>query len=773
MSTQSTNSLIKKLQTVLSDIAPDSAVDRLLEHIVQREGMLRAVLITENSQIAAPHEHKSHGHSTSNSHNSSQNTLHNNAMVQAIAVSEPDLQVQKLNVPLSIMRSLPVDVIHQCQEAGELRFIERADLDSPVMTTLQSAACHPVESNGKVVGVIYIESSNAIGSLKDSYESLAAFWDLAPVWLLSSMEQQKRLSLEAQYLEAAQALKTSEAYLQALMEYAPALISVRDMDGRFVLASKGFDDLMSYSGGMVGKTIFDVLSTRDAKFVWELDQQVAREKKTIEYSREYIHRVDGRQSYQVSKFPLIDEEGDVFAIADVLTNISEHVADKSRLQEQQVRLNRLAYNDLLTNLPNRTLFFDRLRHAIVRSNRQQSQVAVMLLDVDRFKNVNDSLGHDAGDIMLQTLGRRFSREMRDSDTLARFGGDEFVVIIEGLHGTEDAAHIATKLLEVAAKPLKVCDRVVNTSVSLGVSIYPDDGDDAETLIKHADLAMYKAKEEGKDCFHFYQEGMNQAAVDTLTLEGDLRRAIAEDQLFLHYQPQVSLSRDELSGVEALVRWQHPGRGVIPPFEFIGLAEEAGLIDALGDWVLREACRQMKEWLDNSLNVPKVAVNISLRQLKDTNFVRSVQSVLQETGLDAKYLEIEITESSAMENADQTIGILAQLSDMGISLSIDDFGTGYSSLAYLKRFPINKLKIDRSFVCEITQDSTDEAIANSIVALAHSMNLVVVAEGVERKEEANVLRSQGCDHAQGFLFARPLSNKDFEGHFHYGEYRSRA
>lgn len=742
MSSSSAVSLIKKLQTVLSDLAPNAVIERLLEHIVQRAGIQRAVLVTAAT---------------------------GGSKVHAVALSEPVVSVQQLNVPLSIMRSLPVDFIQGCLSSGKITFCQRDQFKAPVVTTLKSACCHPVHSGNNVIAVIYLESGESIETLKQDHRAMDALWELTPVWLISALDKQYQASLEEQCRVAEEALKTSEAYLQALMEHAPALISVRDRDGRFVLASRGFDNLLNYSSGMVGRTIFEVLPNKEAKFIWDLDQQVSRSKKSIEYSSDLVHRTLGCQSYQVSKFPLLDEQGEAFAIADVFTNISEHVEAKNRLQEQQSKLNKLAFNDPLTDLPNRTLFSDRLQHALVRADRNQSQVAVMLLDVDRFKNINDSLGHEAGDIMLQVLAQRFSGEMRGTDTLARFGGDEFVVIIEGIHSTEDAVHVATHLLEAAAKPMELREREVKSSVSIGISLYPGDGGESETLLKHADLAMYKAKAEGKNRFHFYQEGMNQAAVNTLLLENDLRQAIQEGQLQLNYQPQMDLESETLSGMEVLVRWQHPERGLISPVQFIGLAEEAGLISSLGDWVLRAACRQLRVWLDAGFEIPKMAVNISLRQLKGVDFVASVQSILDETGLEPRFLELEITESSAMENADQTIRILSRLSEMGVSLSIDDFGTGYSSLAYLKRFPINKLKIDRSFVCEITDNTTDEAIANSIVALAHSMNLVVVAEGVERVEEVKILRGQGCDQAQGYYYAKPLTADLLESRFKKGKF----
>jgi diguanylate cyclase (GGDEF)-like protein len=466
---------------------------------------------------------------------------------------------------------------------------------------------------------------------------------------------------------------------------------------------------------------------------------------------------------------LRSKENKVFGVCTIGTDISERKLAENALREQQSRLNYMAFHDSLTSLPNRSLFYDRIYHGLARARRAESKVALMLLDIDRFKNINDSLGHDAGDILLKAIAMRLNEGVRDMDTVARLGGDEFVVVLEGIHDMDDVVFVANKLLATLSRPLEISGHSISTTVSIGVSIFPEDGSDTDELLKNADIAMYKAKEAGKNNCQFYTKGMNATAVNYLLLENDLRRAVEQQQLVLYYQPQVDLRTGEMMGVEALVRWQHPDRGLVSPAHFIPLAEETGLIVPIGEWVLREACRQQKIWLDANKFVGKIAVNLSPRQFHQKNFPGKVEAILKETGLEAKYLELEITESCAMEHAGETINQLNQLKQMGMFLAIDDFGTGYSSLAYLQRFPIQKLKIDRSFINDIHDDDNDAAIAKSIIGLAHNMQMRVVAEGVENEQQADWLRDKGCDQAQGFFYAKPMTAKQLENHFHNGRF----
>lgn len=567
-----------------------------------------------------------------------------------------------------------------------------------------------------------------------------------------------------------QALWASETYLNAILRLSPALISVKDLEGNVVLASDHFKLMANIDeAGFVGKNVFDVFPKDVAQSMWDIDLATKTHQQTYEVELDLMHKDGTMHTYLIVKFPLQDKENSLFGVCTIGTDISERKLAENALREQQSRLNYLAFHDSLTSLPNRSLFYDRIYHSLARARRSNCKVALLLLDIDRFKNINDSHGHDAGDLLLKAIAVRLSEGVRDMDTVARLGGDEFVIVLEGVYDIQDVALIADKLLGALALPINISGHDICTSVSIGVSVFPDDGTETDELLKNADVAMYKAKEAGKNNCQFYTKGMNATAVNYLLLENDLRRALEQEQLTLHFQPQIDLCSGHLMGVEALVRWQHPTRGLISPAHFIPLAEETGLIVPIGEWVLREACRQQKRWLDMGKHVGKIAVNLSPRQFRQKNFPGKVEAILHETQLGAEYLELEITESSAMEHAGETINQLNQLNQMGLYLSIDDFGTGYSSLAYLQRFPIQKLKIDRSFVKDIHDDPNDAAIAKTIIGLAHGMKLRVVAEGVETQYQADWLRKHGCDQAQGFLYAKPMTAQQLESHFHEGRF----
>jgi diguanylate cyclase (GGDEF)-like protein/PAS domain S-box-containing protein len=567
-----------------------------------------------------------------------------------------------------------------------------------------------------------------------------------------------------------EALWASETSLHAILRYSPALISVKDLNGNVVLASDHFKLMANIDEtGFVGKNVFDVYPKDVAQSMWDIDIATKTNQQTYEVELDLMHKDGSLHTYLIVKFPLRNKENKIFGICTIGTDISERKLAENVLREQQSRLNYMAFHDSLTALPNRSLFYDRIYHGLARSRRSNSKIALILLDIDHFKSINDSLGHDSGDLLLKAFAGRLSECVRDMDTVARLGGDEFVVVLECVQNVEDVALVANKLLASLARPIEIGGQNISTTVSMGVSLFPDDGVDTDELLKNADVAMYKAKEAGKNNYQFYTKGMNATAVNYLLLENDLRRALEQEQLTLHYQPQIDLHTGNLMGVEALVRWQHPTRGLISPAHFIPLAEETGLIVPIGEWVLREACRQQKRWLVAGKQVGKIAVNLSPRQFRQKNFPGKVETILREAQLGPEHLELEITESCAMEHAGETINQLNQLNRMGLYLSIDDFGTGYSSLAYLQRFPIQKLKIDRSFVNDIHDDENDAAIAKTIIGLAHSMKLRVIAEGVETVYQAEWLRQHGCDQAQGFLYAKPMSSKVFDSHFHNGRF----
>jgi len=430
-------------------------------------------------------------------------------------------------------------------------------------------------------------------------------------------------------------------------------------------------------------------------------------------------------------------------------------SDISQQKRDADRIRFLAYYDALTGLPNRTLLADRAAKALAAAQRTGTQAAFLFMDLDGFKHVNDSLGHLLGDSLLRLVGERLEPQSRRSDTLARFGGDEFVLMLGEIDRPDGVAAAARRCLDALAAPFNLADHDISVTASIGISVYPQDGDRLETLLRNADTAMYQAKESGRNQFRFFEAAMNTRVTARAVLGNDLRRALERGELLLHYQPQAEIATGELVGVEALVRWQHPDLGLVLPGDFIPVAEEIGLIGPLGDWVLNEACRQAVAWQRAGLPHLPVAVNLSALQLRSPDFLDSVRRALQSAGLDAHWLELELTESVLMHQAEGVMQSLRGLSELGIRLAIDDFGTGYSSLAYLRRLSIDKLKIDRSFVRDLNLDPEDSVIVATIIRMAHSLRLKVIAEGVEGNEQLATLRAQGCDEIQGFYLSRPL------------------
>ncbi|HAN56640.1 MAG TPA: GGDEF domain-containing protein [Betaproteobacteria bacterium] len=538
-------------------------------------------------------------------------------------------------------------------------------------------------------------------------------------------------------------IQESEERYRALVEQASDGIFITDNQERFLDVNNSACDMLGFSReDMLAMHIQDVMPDEEyAKFTQIRLLLMAGETLLNEW---HMKCRDG-SLIPVEVSAKILSDGRIQGIARNITERKHHEA----------QLIHLASHDPLTGLPNRSLFQDRLQQAIVKARRNGLKVAVLFCDLDRFKRINDSLGHDVGDQLLQTVAGRLLGSVRESDTIARLGGDEFAIILDDF-ATEDAVSgIAQKILFTLARPLTIATFNLSTTSSIGISFFPEDGDTAQTLLKNADAAMYLAKARGKNNFQFYSQGIASNALEHLNLEIDLRLALEREELVLHYQPQVDLKSGRVIGAEALLRWRRSEGGMTLPAQLIPLAEETGLIGPIGEWVLRTACLQNKAWQNAGLPGIRVAVNLSAKQFMHQDLVQIVERALDETGLEARYLELEITESSLMQKSEDAVVTLSKLKAMGIHLSIDDFGTGYSSLSYLQRFPIDTLKIDQSFVYDIATNQAGAVIIQAVIALAHAMKLRVIAEGVEAAYQIAFLAVNRCDAMQGYYVSHHL------------------
>lgn len=546
--------------------------------------------------------------------------------------------------------------------------------------------------------------------------------------------------------------RTEERLLLAekVFDNSPEAIMITDHDNHIVSVNHAFTEITGFAPDeVVGKDPRILASGRhDKSFHREMWQALQR---TGHWSGEIWDRKKSGDLYP--KWMTVNAVTD--NISGELTHYVAMFADITERKRAEERIHFLAHHDALTELPNRFSLEIRLEQALIDARRHSWRVGVLFIDLDRFKIINDTLGHHVGDQLLIEVARRFSGVVRESDMVARLGGDEFVIVLPDLESPDDASHVALKIISSLLNPLVIDGNNLHTSPSIGISIYPEDGLNIDTLMKNADTAMYHAKALGRNNYQFFSEELNKGASERLSLEVHLRQALSRQEFLLHYQPQFSADGTQVTGVEALLRWNLPGEGMIPPDRFINIAEETGLIVAIGHWVLLEACRQLSRWLDDGLPQIRMAVNLSARQLTNMELTHTVAEALGSTGIPPHLLELEITESAVMDKPEEAIKVLHALKRMGVTLAIDDFGTGHSSLAYLKLFPIDHLKIDRSFVCDIERDPNDAAIAVSTIALAHSLGLKVIAEGVETREQLELLRDKGCDEVQGFYFSRPL------------------
>ncbi len=581
-------------------------------------------------------------------------------------------------------------------------------------------------------------------------------------------EQLKSLNetLEQRVVERTRELERSYEFSRTVQNSMSDPISIIDVNTHRII---GVNSVFLQEFGfreeeVIGKTCYEVTHHQSAPCsppddVCPLMEMVSTGSHASVEHVHYDH--NGEKKYiEVLASPIRDENGNVIQAIHTSRDITER-----KRAEEQIRF--LAYYDSLTRLPNRTFYKELLARALTYAQRHKKVMAVLFIDLDSFKRINDTLGHGIGDELLQGVAERLLKRVRKSDYVARsgdgdminivsrLGGDEFIVLLNEVSREYDATLVARRILEDISQPFLLRGHEVFITASIGISLYPSDGEDAETLLRNADIAMYHAKEQGKNNFQFYAESMNTAAVMRFTLENDLHKALERNDFMLYYQPKVDVRNGKTLGMEALIRWKHPERGIITPAEFIPLAEETGLILPIGEWVLRSACLQNKAWQAAGFSCIPVSVNISGRQFEQQNLRETIMKALRDADLAAHYLELEITESTIMQNSAKAISMLQTLKARGIKISVDDFGTGYSSLDQLKRIPLDALKIDRSFVANITTNPEDAAIATAIMAMAHSLKLKVVAEGVETEEQLAFLRELGCDEAQGYLFSRPV------------------
>jgi len=466
-----------------------------------------------------------------------------------------------------------------------------------------------------------------------------------------------------------------------------------------------------------------------------------------------IRRDGAEAAIEDSAAPIHDRQGKVTGAVMVFHDVT-------KTRAMSARMSFLAQHDSLTALPNRILLKDRLIHTMALAHRHQQKMAVLYLDVDRFKHVNDSLGHAMGDLLLQSVAKRLVTCVRATDTVSRQGGDEFVVLLSDATNAQDAGITADKILIAVSKPHHIHQVDVNVTASIGIATYPADGTEAETLMKHADFALLHAKDSGRNNYQFFKPDMNVRALERQSLEGGLRHALERHEFALHYQPKINLETGAIVGAEALIRWHHPERGLVPPNQFIPVAEECGFIVPISRWVLREGCRQARAWQDAGFAPICIAINISAVELRDKDFVAEVRAILTETGLDPRYLELELTETFLMQDSNSTAAVLHALKELGVHLALDDFGTGYSSLSYLRRFPIDSLKIDRSFVRDLTTDDNDASIVSAVINMGKSLHMRVVAEGVETREQLQFLQEHSCPEGQGYFFSHPLDAAEF-------------
>jgi diguanylate cyclase (GGDEF)-like protein/PAS domain S-box-containing protein len=657
---------------------------------------------------------------------------------EAEAVPPRKVPLGKTLTALVLRRGEPLlaspEVFAELVERGEVALVGEPSVDWLGV---------PLRADGRAFGVLTVQS----------YRPEVRF-GRAERDLLTFVSQHVAAAIARKRAE--EELRQSEALFRLLFEQSPIGKTIVSMEGRFERVNQAFCDLLGYAAEELrGRTFADITHPDDLERNRALDGKLRSEEiPSFQMEKRYLRR-DGGVVHALLR---VSQGRDAAGLPIFLVGQIVDITERKRAEEQA---RHLAYHDSLTGLPNRLLLMDRLSVALSHASRQGQGLALMFLDLDRFKLVNDSLGHGVGDELLKVMAGRLRASVREGDTVARLGGDEFLLLFPDLGRAVDAARLAHKVQQAVARPIDLAGRELFVTCSLGVSLYPEDGEDAETLIKNADTAMYRAKEHGGETCQLYAPDMNARALARLSVENALRKAVAEEQLAVHYQPILDLASGRVRAVEALLRWPQPDGSCIPPAEFVPVAEGTGLIVPLGAWVLRTACRQVRAWQEAGHGALRLAVNLSARQFILPGLVEQVRATLAATGLSAQDLEVELTETSAMANAEATVEALRQLAALGVRAVVDDFGTGYSSLSYLKRLPIAGVKIDKSFVRDVTSDPDDAAIAAAVMAMARTLKLQVTAEGVETQDQLAFLAGLDCDCVQGYLLGPPLPAPECE------------
>ena len=550
-------------------------------------------------------------------------------------------------------------------------------------------------------------------------------------------------------------LRQSEERYRTIIDEMEEWYFETDLSGSITFFNYIFAKVLGYSQeSLIGQNFKNFIKKEDSNSAYKLLDHVLKAGKSAKnFPYEFI-RTDGKITFvEFSIFPKMNKEGMIIGSRGIGHDVTERKHAEDRIQF-------LATHDSLTGLPNRLMFSQLLKHSIESASRHKRQMAVFFIDLDRFKIINDTKGHDAGDQLLQEIASRYKQTLRAADVVSRLGGDEFVILIEEVNLISNVAIIAHKILESTIKPMLLLGDECRVTASIGISIYPNDGEDEQSLIKNADIAMYFAKEEGKNNYQFYSKDIQAQSTERLAIETGLRLALEQNEFSLNYQAKVDFKTDEITGVEALLRWQNPLLGTVTPTQFIPVAEETGMIISIGKWVMKTACAQNVLWQKQGLPPICISVNLSLRQLTDDDLINDIKAALKESGMEPYLLELEITEGMIMSNPTPIIAILANIKKLGVRLSIDDFGTGYSSLAQIKHFPVDTLKVDRSFIRNLPEDAENEATTKAIIAMGKTLGLTIVAEGVETIEQMNYLKEHSCDEMQGYFFSKPIVAEQF-------------